>query len=234
MIIPELLIKRIIDGIFLLVREDFKQQTNYKKTILYKMFVDTEYQDVYNFFKQAKELIIDNGVDKKRHIETHIMFTPDRVELPTIHVTVPSEASDEQAIGVTPRIDNDGLMTYNRRFRSNYNIMCTSNNRMEVLVMYYALRYMLISVFDTMTLFGLENPTITGQDLRLVHPNMPTGIFARGIGIAASYEVEAVVGQDIQRKINLIAIHGLAIDTTNTTTTTTSDVVVTADNEIQT
>jgi hypothetical protein len=80
--------------------------------------------------------------------------------------------------------------SYERRFDTTFQIICTSDNHSEVLIMYHAIRAGLISIFDTISLSGLENAKISGQELKIKSDLVPENIFMRGIGIASSYEVK--------------------------------------------
>jgi hypothetical protein len=126
-----------------------------------------------------------------------MFFNSERARLPTVHLTLPSEQSSADGIGtdagymseVFDDTDNTFQRTLTRMFESQYQILITSDNTLEVQLIYNFLRAMIIGIFDQIELAGLRNPKLSGQDLRLESHLVPEHIFVRGLGIHTQYEI---------------------------------------------
>lgn len=195
-ILPEVTLHRLIEGVVLHLNTEWQQANDKSKTLLYYMFEGSSHFKK-NYYDQAVDLFTRKN-DHPRHIQTRLFFDAHRAKIPTIHITMPSDESGEDSIGVGESgainsvIDEPNQITpiYDRRFDTMFQIVCTSDNHSEVLIMYHALRAGLISVFDTVSFQGLENPKLGGSELRISSDIVPENIFMRGITIRTSYDVK--------------------------------------------
>jgi hypothetical protein len=123
-----------------------------------------------------------------------------RAAIPTIHINLPSEQSKDNALGISEGFRELGLgndpdtwkTTFNRRFAAEYNLVISSDNTNEVVLIYHIVRSMLISLFDHLNLSGLENITLSGRDLQINSELVPPHVFMRTIGMNFSYDVGAI------------------------------------------
>lgn len=208
MIVPEILLKLAIEAIIKYVRQDFNNCADEKDSLLYLMFEGNTY-GTFDFFQQVKELMITRGDEGDRAISVNLMFNPDRVTIPTIHITIPTDSAKDNSIGVDPDTDEDtGIRTYSRRFQASYMIIITSTTPIEVIILYYFIRNMLITIFDTLSLAGLDNIQIGGQDLRLASSAIPSGVFSKSITISADYDAKAKVSQEVLVDIRRVIFSG--------------------------
>ena len=195
--IPEIKIYEIVAGCFQAVKEDFHQQTNEKDTILWQYFGDLPvFEGKFDWWNNAKDLFL-REYDHPRRIETEMYFNGERAKMPTVHITLPQESSQGNGIGVDtgyqPEVWNDATLEYNftntRMFDTQYHAIITSDNTLEVQLIYHFLRAMLITLFKEVDLSGIRNPKLSGQDLQINTELVPEHIFMRGLGINFQYEV---------------------------------------------
>jgi len=194
MIIPELTLSKLLIGLIKQVKLDFEANVaDETKSLLYQYFnglVDHK----KDYYVQAKDLFT-REPDHARNIEVRLFFDASRAAVPTIHITMPSEQQGQNSLGLgesgydTIDVDGERTTAYERRFDTQYHIVCTSDNHSEVLLMYHLVRAGLISVFDTLSLTGLENARISGQELKLNADLVPNHIFMRAVGVDCSYDV---------------------------------------------
>lgn len=195
-LIPELSLFRIIEGLIDHIKVDWESTANKPDTMIYQVF-NGLLHDKKDYYQQAIDLFT-RKIDHPRKVSARLFFDAERAKVPTIHITMPADSDGENSIGVgesgMPESMLEGATSltpiYERRFDTTFQIICTSDNHSEVLIMYHMLRAGLISIFDTISLQGLENAKMSGQELRIKSDLVPENIFMRGIGITSSYEVK--------------------------------------------
>ena len=196
-LIPEITLYNLLEGTFEAIRVDFDKHIDEKDTLLYAYFGGLPvYKNKYDWFVQAKDLFL-REEDHPRKIETAMFFDSERARMPTVHITLPGEQSSSDGIGVDagyqPAVIDDKDLTFQhthtRGFEAQYQILITSDNTLEVQLLYNFIRGMLISIFDKVDLAGLMNPKLSGQDLRLDSEIVPEHVFVRGLGIHTQYEI---------------------------------------------
>ena len=194
--IPELQLYSTIDALIQNVRNDFNSATDVTQTYLYQIFGSIPDYGHYNFFKEAQATLITTE-DDDRHLVVRMMFDPERAGIPTIHINMPEETSGANGIGVDQgyrsALFNQAEGTYTevntRRFDSTYNIIVTSDSNFQVIVLYNLLKALLTAVFDHLSLLGLENPILGGQDLQIYGEIVPTNIFMRALTLSVQNEI---------------------------------------------
>lgn len=196
-LIPEIKVNEILRTILKIVQIDFQESLDEKESILYKIFGDNRIEK-FTFFDQAKDIFLrDNSHPRK--IETRLLFDAQRASLPTIHTTMPSESPGPDGIGVDEGYEKQIVnnktkyvqKTYTRSFETKYHLMITSDNSLEVILIYHFLKNMLISVFDHIEFSGIRNLKISGMDLQINSDMVPTHIFVRGVEISFFYESDS-------------------------------------------
>lgn len=193
--IPEIKIVEVIEVALKTVEYDFNNEADEEKTLLYRIFGENQ-MGKFNFFKEAKDLFL-RGNEHPRKIETRMMFDAQRAALPTIHISMPSDSPGADGIGVdqgyqeniVDQVQQEVIPVYTRMFDATYHAIITSDNSLEVLLIYHLLRSVLIGIFDQIEFNGIMNPKLSGQDLNIQGDLVPPHIFARGIGISCSYEI---------------------------------------------
>jgi len=197
--IPEIILQDVIKKLLAYVRTDYANKVDKEQTILYYLLNDQVLRK-YNFFEEAKSVFITKDTDQ-RHIAVNMMFNRDRQAVPTIHIMLPSENETDMTLGIgegerlyiTDQDDTSLVRkTFNKRFRSNYNIVVTSENANEVILIYHVLRSLLISANPHFNLKGLYNIKLGGRDLQINPDLVPSHIFMKSISFDCEYEVGAI------------------------------------------
>lgn len=220
--IPEIAIKSLLDMTINLIRDDYaavSSAMSEEDTLLYQALfgyddgiqVDSDvtisrYQ--LDLFQQAKSIFIDRDVvQDDRALRTVLMFAPDMMSKPCIHITSPSDSLTDMVVNGDYDVV-DGLETYGGRYDSTYTLLITSTNNNEVLIIYYVMMHMLISVYDTFVVkTKFDDFEISGQELRISHPQAQAeGIVAKGISIKNKRSVRIRTPKSVQERINNILI----------------------------
>lgn len=192
-LLPEVVIYNTLESIIRLLREDIIQHPNKdEETILYKILgIDEEGRKIklnlYNYYKQAKKIVsvVDN-------LSVNFGYNQEVAKIISLHILLPSENSkmvigaDEGYIETT---DGDEFQAYHTQtFDTTYQIMITSNNSMEVNVVYNILKSMLLMLVPHLELMGLRTPTFSGNDIVMQDDLTPVPIFHKVINITFKYE----------------------------------------------
>jgi len=216
--IPEIELHNTLKAILTLIREDYESRSNKEHTLLYKILGSNRLQR-YNLYEQGKKVFLAKE-DDPRFLDVQMFFNMKRASIPTIHITLPSEQAGQDGLGIDegyadpahdemPSIgDPDILQTspnYTRRFDTTYNIIITSDNTNEVILIYHLLRAILIPVFDHLNQVGIENCKIGGRDIQAYPSLVPDSIFMRGLSLSFSYQITSpgIFKQDVIQKIIL-------------------------------
>ena len=225
---PEIVLLTSIQSVLNYIRKDFKDNSSQEtKTLLYKILVGNQLQR-YNLFTEAKKVIITNEGDP-RHLTINLFYNANVKGVPTIHITSPSEQTINNTIGIgeglreseftdpDEDISEDTLSTYrrvfNRRFKASYNLVITSDNTNEIVLLYHFIRSILISLVDHLNFSGLQNIDFGGSDLNQNY-NIPAGIYAKSISITFQYDVGAIELADTEMLSDVI-FKGTVIDINN-------------------
>lgn len=208
--IPEFVLFDIVTKALKFLREDYALQTDKSTTFLSRVLAGNSIER-YDLATQAKQVFIDNDIDNPRFLGVQLMFNMEREGLPTVHITLPSEqtqtggngiGSDEgylEDIIIEEIVDSDDNVTtpyrrnsvYTRRFQSTYNIVITSDNSNEVILIYHTIRALLIALIPSISLSGLENVAFGGQDVQLYAGLANKNMYVRAIAVTLQYETSA-------------------------------------------
>lgn len=194
-IIPEVQLCNVLVTVVSHVKADYeKNQTDStpEQSLLYRYFHGTV-DHKKNYYDEAVDLFT-RGVDHPRRIDVRMAFDAKRAPIPTVHITMPSDQSGDNSLGVgetsdTEIVEDQIVVNYERRFNTEYQIVCTSDQHSETLLMYHLIRAALISTFDAFSMAGIENIRLSGQELKINPDLAPSHIFMRSIGVSFSYDV---------------------------------------------
>jgi hypothetical protein len=209
-VIPEFILFNIINRCLNYLRTDYANQTDKNLSFL-NMVLNGNSIERYDLATQAKKVFIDNDETNDRFLEVHMMFNMQREGLPTIHLTLPSEQTQTGGNGIgsdegykdpvcidTTYNDDETIKengwaapVYTRRFQSTYNIVITSDNSNEVILIYHTLRALLISLIPSISLEGLENVAFGGQDVQLYQGMANKNMYIRAISVTLQYDTSA-------------------------------------------
>lgn len=224
MIIPELTIHTFLKDMIMIINNDYAFHPDKKKTILYKMFNlddnDTKMKlNKFDFYEQAVSMLIKTNSDVRK-LEITLGYNLSRMELPTIHILLPSETSSEtQGIGNGIGWDaddqfestEDGRFMYlNKNYDATYNLLITSDNSSEVVVLYNFFKYMITVLTPAMELSGLQSLRIGGGDLQFMEELIPTTVFHRNLNLSFMYE-NKITDLFLDKKMNDILFVGTSL-----------------------
>lgn len=194
--IPEIIIRDTVEKIVRLVAIDYDSRTNEEDTILYHLLANQALKR-YTLFDQSKTVFLKKE-DDPRYIEVNVQLNRQRLGPPTIHIMLPSEEEVDMTLGIGEGeldyiFDEDDdtkyKRTFNKRFKANYNIVITSDNVNEVILIYNILRAGLMATNEHFQTYGLFNFRLSGRDLMIDPGLVPPHIVMRSIGVSFEYSV---------------------------------------------
>lgn len=196
-IIPEVTFFSTLKSILKIIRDDFNAHlADESKTILYRSFHDTGALERFDYYKQLKKIII-TDLDSPREFDFHMGFNMEKVATPHCHITLPSENSAQNGLGLDqghadPVFDEESQTyknVFTRRYDATYNFTVTSDNSNEVVALYHFLKSVLTQLIDHLELSNLEHVRIGGGDLQPYQTLVPRNIFMRNISVSFSYDI---------------------------------------------
>lgn len=221
MIIPEFQLYNLVETLVTYVKSELQTNPDESKTILYNIFNGVKFGKL-DLFELSKEFF-SRKKDHPRQLEIRLGFDASRAQIPTIHITLPSERSGPNGIGVDEGyldsiiddVDKTITPVFTRTFENQYAIIVTSDNTLEVILLYNLLKSLFISITESVELAGLRNVKFSGQDVQLNASLVSANIFARGLMLDFFYElsVKRLLSQPL---INNILFEGRAIDDLST------------------
>ena len=200
-------LKSLVDALLEFVKEDYKAKVllqsqvvppstaNYiAESFLYRCIDSSDIADGVDYRLLAVEIFTREQSDSRK-IETRLMFDRDRANLPTIHVREPAKNKGVQdGLGyideeIFENIDESFNESRRRSFNSQYDLMITSMNRHEVIVIEEVLLGLLISAQDNLSLsdpFYQFNFNV--KELMANNELVPQPLFIKSIGVNVSYD----------------------------------------------
>lgn len=192
--VPEVKLKNIVDYCLDYLRDNYNGVSDKNMSYLYTVLEGIDL-DGYDYFENAVHILTKSKANP-RFIETHLFLNPNRFTLPTIHIGLPNENPGPHGLGFDT-LYNFGQMedlTNNsvseRAFNSRFNLVFTSDNTNEVLIMYYVMRACLIGNVEFLEMNGLRNPSFSGADI-LLNQDIAPQTYARALHIDCFYELTA-------------------------------------------
>lgn len=163
------------------------------ESFLIRCFDDDDVIDGISFKDLAIEIFTRTNLDSRK-IDTRLLFDVDRALIPTIHVREPAKGKGKtdaiSYIGEEIYENLDGSYNDQRRrsFDSQFELMITSANRHEVLIIEEVLLALLIGAQDTI---ALSNPFYTFEfsvkELIANNELVPQPLFIKSIGLNVAY-----------------------------------------------
>jgi hypothetical protein len=198
-------IKKLVDALLEFVQTDYENKValqileteevdHIAESFLARCFDEDDVTEGIDYLHQAVGIFTRTDADTRK-LETRLMFDPDRATLPTIHVREPGKSKGKQdGIGnideeLYANLDGGFSETRRRSFESQYELMITSANRHEVLIIEEVLLALLIGAQDS---FTIQEPfcTMSFSVKELIANNelVPTPLFIKSIGLNLSYD----------------------------------------------
>ena len=214
-LMPEIVLHDMLVRIILLLRIDLEDNaSDDTKSILYKLLGVNEdgsriKMNLIDYYKQAKKII-----QTPQNLSVNFGYNQEVANMISLHILLPSEQA-KSTIG-----EDDGYIEedvydnevrvatqpyFTQMYDSTYQIMISSNNSLEVNIVYNILKSMLLMLVPQLELSGLLNPTMSGNDIVMQDDLTPVPIFHKVLNISFSYEhnVPQLLLRDVMRKINV-------------------------------
>lgn len=218
LVIPELIIKGVLDGALLSLDHDIKNTVRKEDTILYQIYGDLAYPKFKYFEEAAKLFRRSNG--QARQIMTKLSFDGDISNMPTIHITNAKDSPNAQGIG---RVEESQLVDRDKRttqvnwvrFSAETNLVMTSNSLEELQLMYNTIRSLMIACSETLLLSGIDNIRFGGADVMLTEDMAPKSTYIKALSI--NYEYDIIIPSMIRGMLSASSLSaaGTPIPTTN-------------------
>lgn len=201
---PEFIIFYALQAALAFIRKDYEDNAaDETQSFLYKLVHDIGIER-YEYFTQAKALFLASADDRKS-IELSMMYNNQAQKPVNVYISLPSETPAQNTVGYgqeseplytdTTHPDESVTSTfrniYTRRFKANYNLVITSDNADEVVLLYHIFKSLLISLNTHFSLAGLQNVGLGGQDLKIYSELIPKSLYIRGINIFLEYETSS-------------------------------------------
>lgn len=233
LIIPETIILDSLEKGLQFVRTDYQtnldanaEQDSYLYRILQGIGIER-----YTYFTQGKKVFLAEEDDPRR-LNIDLAYNMDVSKVPSVYIALANEQNGQNGLGLDEGYqdeitneDGTTLAVFTRRKNTSYNIMVTSDNSNEVVMIYHFLYALLTSLTPHLNMRGLENISIGGQDLQLRGDLIPKHIFMRALVINLQYETSV---PDLSKNptAGVIFFSGTPVEEiippTTTTTTTIS------------
>lgn len=231
MLIPEVILYNTVKAFQDIVASDYKAASDKTQTILNDLFALDSNANVlkienFNYLEQAIALFT-RTEESPRQFQVNIGYNLNRAMLPTVHIMLPQESPGKyDAIGwdegdtstvyhpeANPQYE---LITRARTYHATFDLMITSDNSSEVLLIYYFIRAMLLYTVNTFELMGMHNYATTGQDIQLDPAYAPPNIFHRTIRIDFDYQSETKIRnyRQMANAINYYVCGSIGLDNT--------------------
>ena len=197
--VPEFILHNHVENLINFLRLDYTDNVaDTTQSYLYKLCHGQEFQR-YKYFEQCKEIFIDRILGDPKFLDVDLMFNITRDTPPTIHVTCPSEVPGQNGIGNDEGyLDNEVFIgadtytytagAYTRRYKGTYDLVIVADNSNECVAIYHVLKALIVATLSHLTLSGLENIQVNGNDLTPYAESMPKTMYMRTLRLNLEYE----------------------------------------------
>lgn len=192
--IPENIIYDSLDAILEIVKNDLENTSiPENKKILFEMLAVNErgernvlnsmdyYNEAKRIFLKKPNLYFGYNQESSDMPAIHVIMASDSGKSPTPHV---GEGTQEDIINMTDRTDS---RVFTFLYGAQFNILITSENWSEVVLIYHTIKSLLLQLTEHFELSGLQNMTVSGQDITMQMDYMPVNIFHRIIALNFGY-----------------------------------------------
>lgn len=205
LIIPETIVHDTVVKIFRFIENNYTDNlATPSKSFLHRLVKSLSLQK-YDFYDQGKAVFV-KLQDDSRKVRVNMFFNAEKANIPSVHIMYLGDTSMEDGINLNEgfrdsEIDSDPSIsqietiyrnTYTRRSKGKINIVITSDNTNEVILMYHLLTSLLESTIIHMNMCGLENIIISGGDIHLNEEIVPKNVYARNIQLTFEFEKAAI------------------------------------------
>lgn len=180
-------------------------ETNRELTILWRIFGDNEFSekskiDTYDLYQQSLKIFAKDSA--KRGIAIGVGYNMARVETgePSIHILLPNESMSAAPIGdgegyaeeIIDSQQNKAFSILSANSESSYNLLITTDNVNELMVMYHWLKSTSLTFSSQFALRNMQNVKIGGNDLQFNDELVPPNVYHRNFNLSFTYDYFAL------------------------------------------
>lgn len=198
-LIPEVEIYDVLNKLFLFMKKDFESQVDEQKTILFDIFgvkADVKRTNTFDWFAESKVVFVNRNQDNPRQLQVNFGYNLERSNKPTIHILLPSESPVNSPIGMNLGYESSFIdaeeqeisEVYTQDCSVIYNLLITSDNMSEVILIYNTLKYMFLSLKIELELLGFKNLMFGGGDVVFSQEYLAQGVYSRNFNLQFSYD----------------------------------------------
>lgn len=205
--IPILKVKKFVDLLIEFVKTDYEDKTDKTKSFLYRVLSDNT-SDGWDFYQNGIEIFV-RGEDDKRKLETRLMFDRSRAGLPTIHVREPAKNKgsfdsigffdDEIVVNESTGLDDQNQpfpstisSTARKTFSSQFDIMITSGNSLECVLIQEVLESAMLAAQESLTIPFFDLIEFTSKELMMSDETERNQLFIKSITVQIGYQKDGI------------------------------------------
>lgn len=200
--IPILKVKKFVDLLIEFVKTDYEEKTDKTKSFLYRVLSDNTTEG-WDFYQNGITLFI-RGDEDNRKLETRLMFDRSRAGLPTIHVREPAKNKGsfdgigffDDEIVINEPVDEQTPSTISstarKTFSSQFDIMITSGNSLECVLIQEVLESAMLASLDTLTIPFFELVDFTSKELMMSDETERNQLFIKSITLNIQYQKDGI------------------------------------------
>jgi hypothetical protein len=233
--VPEFAIYEMLTRILQYIRDNYTdivttQGLNESKTFLYQLCRSTGFLRL-KYYNAAKKVFLAE-IDDPRFLEVELIYNMQRMGPPTIYISHPGEQSGDNGLGLDQNVggviqyNTDGDLydpedetqeevdyreTYTRRYNATYQLVITSDNPDEVIMLYHILKALIttLQASNHLQIMGLEAITLGGNDITLrAAPDSTNKMFAKAIIMNLQYDTKTIAMDTDTNPLGLL-VHGI-------------------------
>lgn len=209
--IPILKVKKFVDLLIAFIKTDYDSAVDKNDSFLYRVLSDNR-DNGWDFYLNAVEVFTRDGQDSRK-LETRLMFDRSRAGLPTIHVREPAKNNGGyDNIGFlsnTYTTNPDLTVSDNVRktFASNFELMITSGNSLECVMIQEVIESAMLASISTLTIPFFELVDFNARELIMNDDLERNMLFIKTIGLNVKYEKESIPTLYNNQNIKIIQIN---------------------------
>lgn len=195
--VPDYDIHNVINFALEYIRQDIESSLPEEDRYLYALLKGNQITanaiDTYDLYQQAK-IVFARKSSQQRYLATFIGYNLERASFPTIHLLIPTENTSKQILnrGIGYEEPYKGINisrdTYTEWVDCTYQLLITSDNMNEVVLIYNVLKSWLIAFFQNIDKLGYQNLKLSGQDIIIDNLLPPANIFHRTLNLHFTYQ----------------------------------------------
>jgi len=213
--IPILKVKKFVDLLLEFIKTDYEGATDKSNSFLSRILSDNT-DNGWDFFSNGVEIFTRNG-DDNRTIETRLMFDRSRANLPTIHVREPAKNKGQyDGIGffgedIYTNEDSSVSSTARKTFSSQFELMITSGNSLECVLIQEVIESAMLASFDSLTINLFELVDFSSKELMMNMELERNMLFMKSINLTIQYSKEHIPKLYTEQNINTIKFNNPTI-----------------------